>query len=304
MKTRRNDVTSYHERDLGSRLFDVVNITLLIGAALSCVLPIWYIFSVSLSDKSSAAAGAVLLWPLGFNLNSYTQIIKDATFFNSFWISVQRVVLGTGSALIAVTLMAYPLSKSVKVFPARNILMWILVICMLFNGGLIPWYQTIRSLGLINNIWALAIGSGLPIFSVILMVNFFRNIPKEVEEAAMVDGAGPWFILLKIFVPLSLPVIATITLLTAVDHWNDFFNGLVLMNDSRKYPLQTYIQQLVVTVNTSSVTSEEQLKRLNKLSNQTLNAAKLFIAMLPIMVIYPFLQRYFITGITLGSVKE
>jgi putative aldouronate transport system permease protein len=303
MKKSEYNMPAYMERTPGARVFDTLNLGVLIFLALSCVLPIWYTLCVSLSQKAYASAGMVTLWPIGFNLNSYSMIMKDAKFFNAFWISTQRVFLGTGITLIVVIMMAYPLSKSTSAFPARNVLMWILVVCMLFSGGLIPWYQTIRSLKLLNTIWALAIGGSLPIFSVILMVNFFRNLPKEMEEAALADGAGPWFILFRIFVPTSLPVIATITLLTAVYHWNDFFNGLVLMSDDSRYPLQTYIQQLVVTINTTSISSD-QAERLKNLSNQTLNAAKLFIAMIPILIIYPFLQRYFVTGITLGSVKE
>lgn len=288
---------------LSSRIADIIIIIILLIGALSCILPIWYTLCVSLSEKSAAAAGMVKLWPIGFNFNSYEQIIGDRKFFNSFWTSVKRVILAGGINFIVTVLMAYPLSKEKKEFPLRNMFMWILIFCMLFNGGLIPWYITVRSYGLINSIWALVLAGGLPIFNVILVVNYFRNLPKELEEAALIDGAGPWYILFKIFVPLAIPVLATVTLFTIVNHWNEFFHGLVLMAKEERYPLQTYIQQLVVVIDTSAMT-EDQYKRISELSNQTLNAAKVFIAMIPVLIIYPFLQRYFIHGITLGSVKE
>jgi putative aldouronate transport system permease protein len=199
--------------------------------------------------------------------------------------------------------MAYPLSKSSKDFRGRNVFMWILIFTMLFNGGLIPWYQTIRSLHLINSIWALVLGGSVPVFNVILVVNFFRSLPKELEEAALLDGTGPWRMLFQIYLPLAVPVLSTITLFSVVYHWNEFFNGLILTTRQERFPLQTYIQQMVVVINTTNMT-EDQYKRMSELSNQTLNAAKIFIAMIPILLVYPFAQRYFISGIMLGSVKE
>ncbi|MDF2964133.1 MAG: binding-protein-dependent transport system inner rane component [Paenibacillus sp.] len=291
------------ESTLSSKLFDTLLIVLLAAIALLCILPIWYTLAVSLSENSAAAAGEVWLWPVGFNLNSYYEIMDDSKFFNSFWISVQRVILGAGLNFIITVLMAYPLSKTTKDFRLRNVFMWILVFTMLFNGGLIPWYQTVKALGLINSIWALVLGHSVPVFNVILVVNYFRNLPKELEEAALVDGAGPWYMLVKVFIPLAVPVLATVTLFSIVYHWNEFFNGLVLMSKADHYPLQTYIQQLVVIIDASTMNTE-QLKRLSELSNQTLNAAKIFIAMIPVLIVYPFLQRFFIHGITLGSVKE
>jgi putative aldouronate transport system permease protein len=291
------------ETTFGSKAFDVLLIVLLVGTAILCVLPLWYTLAVSLSDNAAASAGRVSFYPIGFNLGSYREIMNDSKFFNSFWISTQRVVLGSSLNFVIIILMAYPLSKSKKDLPLRNVLMWVLVFTMLFNGGLIPWYQTVKTLGLINNIWALVLGNSVPVFSVILVINFFRNLPKELEEAALVDGAGPWYTLVKIYIPLAVPVLATVTLFSIVYHWNEFFNGLVLMSNADHYPLQTYIQQLVVIVDANTMT-KEQIEKASELSNQTLNAAKIFIAMIPVLIIYPFLQRFFIHGITLGSVKE
>ncbi|WP_408892060.1 carbohydrate ABC transporter permease [Paenibacillus taichungensis] len=291
------------ETTLRSRVFDATLLVVLLLIAFLCILPLWYTLAVSLSGKSAAAAGKVWLWPVGFNFNSYQQIIGDRSFFNSFWISIQRVVLGATITFIVTTMMAYPLSRSPREFRMRNVFMWILVFTLLFNGGLIPWYMTVKAIGLYDTIWALVLGGGVPVFNVILIVNYFRNLPKELDEAALVDGAGPWRMLITIYVPLAVPVLATVTLFTIVYHWNEFFHGLVLTSGQDHYPLQTLIQQFVVVIDSSNMT-EDQYKRLNELSNQTLNAAKIFIAMLPVLVVYPFLQRFFIHGITLGSVKE
>ncbi|MCA0756475.1 carbohydrate ABC transporter permease [Paenibacillus sp. N4] len=293
------------ETSAASKIFDLTLIIVLVAISLLCILPIWYTLMVSLSQKSAAAAGIVSVWPKGFNLNSYQQIMKDAMFFNSFWVSVQRVGLGAVISFAVTVLMAYPLSKSTKDFRLRNVLMWVLVFMMLFSGGLIPLYQTVKAYGLIDSVWVLVLSGGLPMFNVILVMNFFRNLPKELEESAFVDGAGPWYTLIKLIIPLSVPVLATVTLFSIVGHWNEFFSGLVFMTKPDNYPLQTYIQQMVVQMDLTSISNDpEALKRLNELSNQTLNAAKIFIAMIPILVIYPFLQRFFVHGITLGSVKE
>lgn len=292
------------DRTLWSRVFDVANIILLGLIALSCLYPLWYTFCLSISNKSAANAGLVTFYPIGFSLVSYKEIVSDIKFFNSFWISIQRTILGTGISLLVGIMMAYPLSKSKEEFRARDIIMWLLIFCMLFNGGLIPWYITVRNYGLLDTIWALVLAGGLPIFNTILIMNFFRSLPKDIEEAAVIDGAGPWRILFGIVVPCSIPVIATITLFVGVYHWNEFFHGLVLMSDATKYPLQTYIQQLVVSIPTNTSLTPDQYKRLSELSNQSLNAAKVFIAMIPMLIVYPFLQRYFVAGIMLGAIKE
>jgi multiple sugar transport system permease protein/putative aldouronate transport system permease protein len=271
--------------------------------AFLCLYPIWYALCLSISDKAAANSGIVTFYPIGFTIQSYQEIMKDSMFFNSFWISIQRTVLGTAVTLAVLILMAYPLSKTRRDFRPRDVVMWIVIFCMLFNGGTIPWYITVKNYHLIDSIWALVLGGSLPVFNLILMVNFFRGIPRDLEEAAVVDGAGPWKILFMVIVPCSIPVIATIVLFTGVYHWNEFFQGLVLTTNESHYPLQTYIQQLVVNIQTSTL-SKDQIENLFKLSNKSLNAAKVFIAMIPMLVVYPFLQRYFISGIMLGAVKE
>lgn len=289
-------------KSIGSKIFDACNVIILILITLACLVPLWYILMVSVSSKEAVNAGQVAFWPVGFNLLSYQKILGEVAFLKSFWISIQRVVLGGIFGVGCTLLVAYPLSKTNRQFPKRNIFMWILIFCMLFNGGTIPWYMTMRNYHLTDNIWGLILSGSLPVFNVIMTMNFFRNLPSELEEAAYVDGAGPWTSFIKVNIPLAKPMIATITLLTIVGQWNDFFQGLVLNTKQSNYPLQTYIQQMVVTLNYSTMTVE-QIKDVVQLNNQSLDAAKIFIAMVPILIIYPFLQKYFVKGITLGSVK-
>ncbi len=290
------------ERSVISKLFNGFNVFLLILITLLCIYPVWYMLVVSFSDKSAVAAGQVFFLPKDFTIAAYRLILDDIQFFKSFGISVTRVILGTITTFVVVVLMAYPLSKTSREFKPRNIIMWILIFAMLFNGGLVPWYMTMKALGLTNNIWGLVLGGGLPVFNVILVMNFFRNLPKELEESAIMDGAGPWRILLNIYLPLSKPVLATILVFTIVYHWNEFFQAMVLMTKNDQYPLQTYIRSLTVVTDLSNMDAESA-KLLTSTSNQTLNAAKIFISMLPLLVIYPFFQKYFVKGITLGSVK-
>lgn len=290
-------------KSIKRKIFTGFNFVILMLLVLSCIVPLWYTLCISLSGKAAVAGGMVSLWPVDFTLSSYQAIIKDMGFLRSVGISVARVVLGTIFSLTVILLMSYPLSKSKREFKYRDIFMWILIFCFLFNGGLIPWYITMKNYRLINTMAGLVLAGGVPVFNVILVMNFFRNIPKSLEEAAIVDGAGAWLILLRVIIPISKPVIATVTLFTIVNYWNEFFQGLVLSTTEKMYPLQTYIQQMVVTLNMTNMTLE-QYQKVSQLSNQGLNAAKIFVALIPVLLIYPFLQKYFITGITLGAVKE
>lgn len=287
-----------------SRLGEASLIGILCVIALSCLFPVWHTVAISFSDKSAAAAGIVTVWPIDFTVAAYYEIIADANFIRSILISVERVLLGGGINFLLTVLAAYPLSKQTSEFRSRNWYMWFLVFTMLFSGGIIPLYILVKTLGLFNSIWALVLPGAVPVYSVILVLNYFRSLPKEMTEAGYMDGAGPWYMLFKIYVPLSAPVLATVTLFSVVGHWNAFFDGLIFMRSQENYPLQTYIQQMVVQFHASEQMDSSKAELLSKLSNQTLNAAKLVVSMTPVLVVYPFLQRYFIQGIMLGSVKE
>jgi putative aldouronate transport system permease protein len=278
-------------------------VVILTGLTLLCILPIINTVAVSFSGQAEAAAGSVTFWPKGFTFSSYEKLVVESAFATAFLVSLERVVLAILISVSITIMMAYALSKESKAFKGRNVYMWILVFTMLFNAGTIPWYIAIRKAGLIDKIWALVLPCAVSAYNIIIMMNFFRGIPRELEEAAIVDGAGAWRTLLQVYLPISLPSIATIMLFTVVYHWNNFFDGLVLMNKPVHYPLQTYIYQLTVVIDVRTVTDIDTLKEMLKVSGRTFNAAKLVVSMIPIMLVYPFLQRYFVTGLTLGSVK-
>lgn len=289
-------------RSRSERIGDWVITIVLLVVGVSTLLPLVNTLAISLSDKAAVSGGMVGIIPVGFNLNSYGYILGDGNFWRAFGISVLRVLVGTTVNVTLAVLTAFPLSRTGKAFPARNVFMWLFVFGMVLSVGIVPWYLTISNYRLIDSFWALILPGAVPIWSVIILMNFFRNIPKELDEAARMDGATPWQLLWSIYLPTSLPALATITLFSIVGHWNSFFDGLILMNNPSNYPLQTYIQQLVIADRPALHGGQAQM--LAQLSNNTLNAAKLFVAMIPILLVYPFLQRYFVRGIMLGAVKE
>jgi len=276
--------------------------------ALSCLIPMMNVVAISLSSSHAVAANKVGLWPVELTFAAYERIMGDQQFWRSFNISVFRVVVSLLLNLVMIVTMAYPLSKTKKVFRLRRVLMGIMVFAMLFSGGMIPSYLVVRNLGLLNTVWALILPSAVPIGSVILVMNFFRGIPKSLEESARIDGANPLQILTRIYIPMSLPCLATVSLFSIVGSWNDFFSGLIYMTKTENYPLMTYIQSLSVniaeTMQRAGNLSSEQLQSLLAVSDRNLNAAKIVVAVVPLLIIYPLLQKYFVQGIVVGSVKE
>ncbi|MCI3922902.1 carbohydrate ABC transporter permease [Paenibacillus sp. TRM 82003] len=282
--------------------FAIVNTAFLIAAAVVCVLPLIHIIALSFSSSTAAAAGYVKLWPVDFTWSSYNYTASRDEFWRSMWVSIQRIAIGTPLTLFLITLVSYPLSKETSAFRFRLAYAWIFFITMLFHGGLIPTYITVKELGMLNSIWSLVLPNAVPIFSVVLLLNFFREVPKELEEAAFMDGASYWTTLWRIYVPISKPALATLALFSMVDHWNQWFDGLIYMGNPSNYPLQSYLQTIVIQQNLANLTREE-LMSLAQISDRTLKASQIFLGSLPIILAYPFLQKYFVKGIVLGSVK-
>lgn len=291
------------KKSLGRRLFLGCNLVFLALLSLMCLMPILHILSISFSSGSAASAGKVLLWPVEFTPAAYQNVFGKPEYLRAFWVTVQRVVLGTAISMFLTILTAYPLSKETHQFGMRTFYAWIFVFTILFNGGLIPWYMTIKAVGLIDSIWALVLPGAVQVFNIILLLNFYRNLPKELEESSRIDGAGHFTTLWKIYAPLSLPALATTGLFTIVWHWNSWFDGMILMNHPDHYPLQTFLQSIIIKMDLRFLKSQD-IELMQKLSDRTSKAAQIFVAAFPILVIYPVLQRFFIKGIVMGSVKE
>jgi putative aldouronate transport system permease protein len=291
------------DRSLGRRVFLSLNGLFFILYALLCLFPIIHILSISLSSSGAVIAGQVGFWPVDFTTKSYDFILGNTVFWQGFMVSLQRILIGVPFALAITILAAYPLSKNTRDFRPRTIFVWLFLFSSLFSGGMVPTYMIVRNTGLIDTIWALILPSAIAVFNILLLMNFFRSIPKEIEESAFIDGASHWQLLLKIYLPLSLPALAVLTVFSFVGHWNSWFDGLIYMMDSKNYPLQTYLQSILVNPN-AKLTTRANAELMMLISDRTLKAAQVFVATLPVLLVYPFLQRYFIGGIMLGSVKE
>ena len=294
------------ERKRSGRVFGIINGAFLFIVTLTCLAPLLHMLALSLSSNIHALTGEVTLWPKGFTLNAYRYLAGESRFWTALTVTLRRVVFGTALNMSLCILTAYPLSKEVKAFRGRTAYVWYFAITMFFGGGLIPLYIIVGLTGLMDTIWALILPGALNVWFVVLLLNFFRGVPKELEEAAIIDGASQLRTLVMIYLPVSLPALATIMLFSTVNHWNAWFDGFIFMNFPRNYPLQTYLASLVMQAEMSSsmrFITPDELEKLSNISHKTLNIAQIFMGMIPIMLVYPFLQRYYLTGIVIGSVK-
>lgn len=293
----------HYRESLYSRAFQIANVIFLAVITLLGFLPFIHLLAVSLSSNTFASAGEVTFLPKGFTVDAYRYLGQNVEFFRSLWVSVQRVFLGTAINMLLVIMTAYPLSKENDQFRLRTVYVWFFAITMFFGGGLIPTYIVVKETGLLNTIWALVLPGALNVWYTVMLLNFFRTVPKSMEEAAVIDGAGHWTLILRLYLPVSIPAIATIMLFTMVGHWNSWFDGILYMNSPANYPLQSYLSTLVTAINLE-VISVDSLSLLQNVGERTLRTAQIFMGALPIMLVYPFLQKYFVKGIVVGSVKE
>ena len=271
---------------------------------LICMVPLLNLLAYSFSASQPIIENKVFLWPKEFTLKAYQYVLESKEFWSSVSVSVKRVLLGVPLNTLLTILVAYPLSKDERQFKARKYYVAYMLTVMLFNGGLMPTYYIVSKTKLIDTVWALIIPGAVPIFNCIVLMNFFRGIPSELEESAKLDGASQWQILWRIFIPISKPSLATIILFSLINHWNSWFDGLIYSNHTTNYPLQSYLQTLVTS--TTEILAQGDVKAIAKLvdiNDTNMKAAQIFISVIPLMLIYPFLQKYFTTGLTMGSVK-
>jgi putative aldouronate transport system permease protein len=291
------------DKSWGWRVFKAFNYLVLSIVGLVCIIPLFHFLAVSFSDRAASLGGLVTFWPIRFTTASYQLVLKAPLFYKSLVVSVQRILLGVSLQMALTILTAYPLSKTAKSFKGRNVFMWLLLIGFFTDWGIIPWWLVIRSLSLMNKIWALVIPPAMAPYSVILLMNFFREIPQELDDAARIDGASHWRLLFGIYVPLSIPAIATLALFSIVFHWNSWFDGMVLIYDVNKLPLQTFLRAVVIGLDTSNLALQAGSAQFLLYSERSIRAACVFLATVPVLLVYPLLQRYFVTGIKLGAIK-
>ncbi|MEK3888582.1 carbohydrate ABC transporter permease [Bacillus sp. FSL K6-3431] len=283
-----------------NRIFNTVNIFILSVFTLIIIYPIWNIVVQSFSSPDTLSNAGTRIWPEQFSLESYKLVFNDASIWNAFIISVLKTVIGVLTHVFFTAMVAYGMSKN-NLF-GRNIYTALGIGTMFFSGGMIPTYLLMRSLGLLDNFWVYIIPSLFSYYDMIIMMNFFREIPDSLEESAKMDGAGVWTIFLRIILPLSMPVLATIALFNGVFQWNDYITAKIYISNEALYPIQMKLYEIIVQQQAATIQSVNSV--VIPTSSQSIQLATIVIATVPIVLVYPFLQRYFISGMMIGAVKE
>jgi putative aldouronate transport system permease protein len=291
-----------NRRTKGELLFDALNVALMLLICFITIYPIWYTLVHSFNDGLDAQLGGIYWWPRKFSLDSYRAVFANAGIVRAFGITVARTALGTVSSVLFTAMAAYGLSKNRLV--GRKYYMLMGTITMFFSGGLIPYFLLIRNIGLLNKFAVYIIPALFNFFNVIIFQAFFRELPAALEESARIDGAHDMKIFLRIILPLSLPVLATIGLFTGVYHWNDYFTGVIFINNVNLQPIQTYLYKVVAETSSNMMLANAPVGVSTRTAtSQSLRLATMVVTTFPIVCVYPFLQKYFVKGMLIGSVK-
>jgi len=287
----------------GERVFDYLNTFVLLIILAAVLYPLVFVLSASISDPQKVVSGQVWLWPEGLTLRGYEKVFHNGDILRGYINTILYTLAGTALNLLLTVMAAYPLSR--RDLYGRGVVTAFFVFTMFFSGGLIPTYLLIKKLGMINTFWAMIIPGAVAVWNIVIMRTFFQqSIPRELEEAAEMDGGSNMTILLRIVLPLSMPILAVMTLFYSVGHWNAFFNALIYLTDRSKYPLQLILREILIQSQMSDMVqvSEESLAK-SIMEAESIKYAVVIVANLPIFLLYPFLQRYFVKGITIGALK-
>jgi putative aldouronate transport system permease protein len=287
------------DKSFGNRLFEFVNHAILLLIALACLIPFINVIASSFASTQEVIKKDFILFPTTFSLGAYKYILSTPTIYKSLAVSIGVTVVGTFVSMVLTSFMAYALSR--KYLYGRSVINFLIVFTMLFSGGMIPTYLVVKSLGLINSYWSLILPVAVNAFNLIIMRNFFSGIPDSLEESAKVDGCNDFMIFFKIMLPLSLPSIATISLFYAVAYWNQYTNAILYLTDSTKWPIQILLRQIVIV--SSGIQADSSSVDVVPPA-QTVKMAVIAVATIPMLIVYPFLQKYFVKGALVGSVKS
>ncbi|RJE89780.1 carbohydrate ABC transporter permease [Paenibacillus sp. 1011MAR3C5] len=289
------------KKSLSDRVADGIIYLVLALFGIATLFPIYYVFVVSITPYTEVLKnGGFLLIPKTITFDAFQAIFSSGVVPRALQITVFITVCGTVLNLLVTTLLAYPLSK--KFLPGRNPVLLALIFTMLFSGGLIPTFLTVKAVGLMNTLWALIIPGLVSTFNLLIMKTYFESLPPEIEEAAKVDGCGDARTLMSIVLPLSMPIMATLGLFYGVNHWNAYFGGIMYLNDRELYPLQVVLRNMIITPSVSQELAVPQTQ-LSALPPESIKMATVVVAIVPVLIVYPFLQKYFIKGMLLGAVK-
>lgn len=281
--------------------FDVFLVILMILLSCAFLYPLLNMLALSVSDAQTLKSSPIYLLPVGFSLESYKALLNDSRILLYYWNTVKYAAVGTVIMLLTTSLMAYPLS--ITALRGRKLISVILTITMFFGGGLIPYYVTIMRLKLIDTFWVMVLPGAISAYNVIVFKTFFMSIPESLKESAFLDGAGHLRVLFSIVLPLSKAVLATFALFSIVGYWNDYLSALLYLRDDKKYPIQLLIRRLLVLMDYKDASTAQLLKDFRSISSRTTKAAATIITVVPILCVYPFMQKYFAKGVLVGSIK-
>ncbi|WP_426452598.1 carbohydrate ABC transporter permease [Paenibacillus sp. S-38] len=287
---------------LGERIFDIVNYLIMIVLIIATLYPLLYILFSSLSDGNRLISfDGILLWPQGFSLDGYKAVFSNAALMQGFKNTLFVLIAGLAINLTMTSLGAYFLSRD-DVKLSKPIMMFV-VFTMFFQGGLIPFYLIVKAYGLTNTLWSLILPSAVSTFNLIIMRTYFQSLPKELEESAFLDGAGHFTILFRIFIPLSMPVVAVMILYYGVGHWNSWFSAMIFLRDQTLFPVQLVVRNIILENDNANMIGTTTLAQSQSVA-ETLKYAAIMVTTGPILLLYPFLQKYFVKGVMVGALKS